>query len=88
MKKILYKTNQNNPTIKAYKEAIEKGMQNHHVLPRGDEWIVKKAGSSRASQVFSTQKEAANYGKLVAQNNGTALFIHRSDGKIRERKDY
>lgn len=25
MKKVLYKTNQNNPVVRAYKEAVEKG---------------------------------------------------------------
>lgn len=88
MKKILYKTDQKNPQIKAYKEAVEKGKQNHHVLSRGDEWIVKKAGATKASQIFSTQKQASAYGKSVAKNSGTAVFIHGTDGRIRERKDY
>ena len=35
MNKILYKTDQNHPQIKEYKEAVKKGEQNYHVLPRG-----------------------------------------------------
>ncbi len=88
MKRIQYKTNQNNPQIKAYREAVEKGKENHHVIPRRGEWIVKKAGATRASQIFSTQKEAATYGKSVAKNQGTALFIHGSNGRIRERIEH
>jgi len=86
MKKIRYQTNQNHPQVKAYKAAVEKGKHNHHVLHREGEWVVKKAGSTRASQVFSTQKEAINYGSSVAKNSGTALFVHGVDGKIRDRK--
>ncbi len=88
MNKILYKTDQNHPQIKEYKEAVEKGEQNYHVLPRGNEWIVKRAGSSKPSQVFGTQSEAADYAKSISQNQGTALFIHGSDGRIVERKDF
>lgn len=88
MRKILYKTDQNNPLIKEYKEAVERGKQNYHVLARGDEWIVKRAGSSRPAQVFGTQSEAADFAKSVSQNQGTALFIHGVDGRIIDRKDY
>lgn len=88
MNKILYKTNQNHPQIKEYKEAIERGKQNYHVLPRGNEWIVKRVGSSKATQIFGTQSEAADYARSVSQNQGTALFIHGADGRIVDRKDY
>jgi len=88
MKKIFYKTNQKNPQIKEYSQAVKKGLQSHHVLPRGEVWIVKRAGSARASEIFDTQKDAANYGKIVSQNQGTALFIHGANGKIRDRKNY
>ncbi len=88
MKKIPYKTNQNNPAIKAYKSAVEKGMNNQHVLPRGDAWVVKRAGSAKASKTFETQQDAASYASSVAQNQGTSVFIHRSDGRIRARIDY
>ncbi len=88
MNKVLYKTNQDNPQIKEYKEAVEKGKQNYHVLARGDEWIVKRAGSSKPTQVFITQNEATSFAKSVSQNQGTALFIHGADGRIVDRKDY
>ncbi len=88
MKKTPYKTNQNNPQIKAYKEAVRKGQASHHVIQSGSRWIVKRVGASRASQVFTTQKEAASYAYSVAQNQGTALFVHGADGRIVERRDY
>lgn len=88
MKKKLYKTNQNHPQIKAYKEAVRRGRNAHHVVLHGEQWVVKRAGSDRATRVFATQKEAADYACGVAQSQGTALFIHGIDGRIRERRDY
>ncbi len=88
MKKVLYKTNQNDPTIRAYKEAVEKGKNNYHIIPKGNQWIVKKAGVDVPSQVFGSQQEASNYAKSAALNQGTAVFIHDLDGRIKERTDY
>ena len=88
MKKIPYKTNQKNPSILAYKEAVEKGMKNQHVLPKENEWAVKRADSDKPSKVFVTQNEATEYASSIAQNQGTAVFVHRSDGTIQERRDY
>lgn len=88
MKKIPYKTNQKDPTILAYKDAVEKGKRTQHVLPRKEGWIVKRADSDRPDKVFITEHEATEYAKSIAQNQGTAVFIHSSDGTIRERRDY
>ena len=82
MKKIFYKTNQSNPTVVAYKQAVEKGMKNQHVLPFGNEWVVKRTDSEKASHVFGTQQEATRYAESIAQNQGTAVFVHGHDGKI------
>lgn len=87
MKRVTYRTNQSSPKITEYRRAVEKGMQSHHVLPRGNEWVVKHAGSPRASRVFTTQSEATTYARSVSDNQGTALFIHGANGRIRERRD-
>lgn len=88
MKRITLKTNQNNSVIRAYKDAVERGKKNQHVLPRDNEWIVKRAGSDRASKTFNTQIQATHYAKSVAQNQGTSVFVHGSDGRIKDRRDY
>lgn len=85
MNRIVFKTDQNHPQIRAYKEAVEKGLQSHHVLQRGNEWIVKRAGASKATAVYSTQSDAISKGKALASNNNSELFIHGRDGRIRER---
>lgn len=87
MKKIPLETDQNNPAIRAYKEAVEKGKKDQHVLPRKDGWIVKNLLSDKASKTFGTQQDAEKYAKSIA-SQGTAIFIHGTDGRIRDRKDY
>ena len=88
MKKVAYKTNQNNPQVKAYKEAVERGMKNQHVVPQDNGWAVKRAGADRASGVYDTQKEAIEEAKSIAKNQGTAVFIHGEDGRIKGSLSY
>lgn len=59
-----------------------------HVVPNGGKWAVRKAGSERASGVFDTQKEAISRGKELAKNQGTELYVHGKDGRIRERSTF
>jgi len=59
-----------------------------HVVPTGDKWSVRRAGASRASGTYKTQKEAINRAKELAQNQKTELYIHGTDGRIRERNSY
>ena len=62
--------------------------QNQHVVPHSNGWAVKTPNSERASRVFWTQKEATFYARERAQQNGSELFIHNREGKIRERNSY
>ncbi|WP_058314709.1 DUF2188 domain-containing protein [Cognatishimia activa] len=59
-----------------------------HVVPNGNKWSVRKAGSSRASGTYETQKEAIAAGKKIAKSQGAELYIHRPDGRIRDRNSY
>ncbi|MGD9994030.1 MAG: DUF2188 domain-containing protein [Salinivirgaceae bacterium] len=62
--------------------------KNFHIVPKGDEWAVKKENSSRASRVVKTQKEAIELGKAQAKKESSELLIHGKNGKIRERNSY
>lgn len=59
-----------------------------HVVKHSDGWAVKKSGSSRATKVFETQCEAYCFGREVAMNQNTELFLHGRNGQIRERNSY
>lgn len=88
MKKVFYKTDQNNPQIRAYKEAVERGKLDHHVVYKGDSWKIIRGGSEKALETFGTQQEAIARAKSIAQSQGTAVYIHGIDGRIRETESY
>ena len=56
------------------------------VHPSG--WAVKRENSQTASKVFSTQKEATDYGRDLARRDGVELLIQGKDGKIRDRDSH
>ncbi|MGH6897662.1 MAG: DUF2188 domain-containing protein [Geminicoccaceae bacterium] len=59
-----------------------------HVVPHDWGWAVKPAGGSRASSVHDTQREAIDRAREVARNQGSELFVHGRDGRIRERDSH
>jgi hypothetical protein len=59
-----------------------------HVVPNGEKWSVKTAGASRASSTFKTQAEAIKAATRKAKKEGTELYVHGRDGRIRERNSY
>ena len=59
-----------------------------HVVPRGGHWSVRSTGASRVSATFATQDEAINVARARARAQGTELYIHGRDGRIRERNFY
>ncbi len=59
-----------------------------HVVPNKGKWSVRRAGATRASGTYTTQQEAIDKAKDIAQNQRTELYIHGRDGRIRERNSY
>ena len=59
-----------------------------HVLPAGGKWSVRTSGASRASGIYATQDEAISNARVKARKDGTELYIHGKDGRIRERSSY
>jgi hypothetical protein len=62
--------------------------RNQHVVPSNGRWAIKGAGSSKATKVFSTQREAIEAGRDIARRQGSELLIHGKDGRIREKNTY
>lgn len=62
--------------------------KNQHVTPADGGWKVIGAGNSQATKITSTQQEAIEVAREIAQNQGSELFIHGRDGRIRERNSY
>ena len=63
------------------------GKRGQHVLPAGGKWSVRRTGSSRASGVFDTRKEALARAKELARHEGGEIYIYGRDGRIHERRD-
>ncbi len=59
-----------------------------HVVPAGRKWAVRKAGSARTTETFGTQREAIARAREIAKNQGTELYIHGRNGRIRQRDSY
>lgn len=62
--------------------------KNIHVVPRGDEWAVRREGASRASKVIATQREATEAARETARRENVELIVHGEDGRIRSRDSY
>jgi hypothetical protein len=62
--------------------------KNQHVVPHGGDWAVKGAGNSKATKVVNTQAEAIQLAREIAKNQGSEMFIHGQNGRIRERNTY
>jgi hypothetical protein len=59
-----------------------------HIVPRRSGWAVIREGATRDSSHHDTQAEAIAQGTETARREGAELYIHGTDGKIRERNSY
>lgn len=62
--------------------------KNQHVVPHGDNWAVRGAGNEKVTKQFDTQREAIDYARNIAINQGSEMLIHNQQGQIRERNTY
>jgi len=60
-----------------------------HVVPAdGGGWGVRREGSERLTSRHETQREAIEAGRSIARNQKTELYVHGTNGRIRERNSY
>lgn len=62
--------------------------KNQHVVRTDGGWGVRGEGNSKLTKVTSTQGEAIEIAKGIAQNQESEMLIHGKDGKIRDRNSY
>lgn len=61
----------------------------HHVVRTADgRWADKREGSERASSLHDTQAEATEAAREAAARQGTEVYIHGRNGRIREANSY
>ncbi len=62
---------------------------NQHVTPHPNGgWQVKGAGNEKATAKTSTQKEAIEIAKCIAENQKSEVVIHGRNGQIRDKDSY
>lgn len=75
----------NNPQIKEYTDAIERGKDALHILPTSDGWKIKKIGGTDFG-IFDTQEEAVLQARqLLLNGTSSEVITHGSDSLISER---
>ena len=62
--------------------------KNQHIVKRDDGWAVRGEGNSRDTSHHDTQADAIDAGRDIARNQGSELFIHDRQGRIRERDSF
>ncbi|EFO1265706.1 DUF2188 domain-containing protein [Escherichia albertii] len=62
--------------------------KNQHVVPHNGEWAVRGEGNERVTSTHRTQQEAIDAARLIAQNQGSELIIHRPNGQIRDKDSH
>jgi len=62
--------------------------KNQYVVPAGKDWGVRGEGNTRRTSLHSTQREAIEAGRAIAQNQKSELVILGRDGKIRDRDSF
>ncbi|OHC73124.1 MAG: hypothetical protein A3H93_07385 [Rhodocyclales bacterium RIFCSPLOWO2_02_FULL_63_24] len=62
--------------------------RNQHVVPSGQDWAIRGAGSSRATEILPTKAEAVDRAREISRNQGTELIVHGLDGKIQSRDSH
>lgn len=66
---------------KKKEEPKKEATRTYHLVKRTDgKWEVKFAGGQKAIKLFNTQKEAIEYSKKMAANQGGSMLVHNSKG--------
>ncbi|TVP94272.1 MAG: DUF2188 domain-containing protein [Acholeplasmatales bacterium] len=75
------------------KEEKSESKNRYHVSQNKDEssphyktWRVRKEGSDKTIQYFTTQKQAIEDAEKRAKKTGGSIVIHKVDGSIRKQK--
>jgi len=58
------------------------------VTRQGDDWVVRREGSDRASSRHDTQADALDAGRQTARNESVELIWQGRDNRIQGRNSY
>jgi hypothetical protein len=69
-------------------EEITMTKPNVHVVPKDNNWAVKRANSDDPEATFQTQEEAIESGRQLARAEKVEFILHGEDGRVRLRDSY
>lgn len=53
-----------------------------------NKWVIRTTGSTKALKSFATQKDAIEFGKLIAKNNKSEMRVKSKKGNVRDSKSH
>ncbi|WEX08946.1 DUF2188 domain-containing protein [Chelativorans sp. AA-79] len=62
--------------------------KNQYVVRNGKNWGVRGEGNERLTRTFETQREAIDFGREIARNQGSELRIQGRDARFRQAWSY
>ena len=62
--------------------------KNQYIVKSGNRWGVRGEGNERLTKICETQREAIDFGRDIARNQGSELRIQGKDAKFREAWSY
>ena len=62
--------------------------KNIHVVTHNWDWAIRKEWNKNVTCSFSTQREAIGFGRSLAKDSQSELFIHWKNWQIIERNTY
>ena len=75
-----------NLSKKINKPADKKTLNTYHVIPRFNDWIVKKSGNSKATAIYKTKQGAVKKAEdLIKKSSTSRIVVHKSDGSIEKK---
>jgi uncharacterized protein YdaT len=67
------------------KTDVKQHGEDRYVIPKGDEWAVKKEGSKKAEAIFESKNEAEKVAEREAKKAKASVTIQRKTGKVQKR---
>lgn len=59
-----------------------------HIVPIKGGWRVARSGATRATKIFSDRQEAISFGRGVAKNAHSTMFVHKRNGEVTSAASY
>lgn len=85
--KPLARRNPDNPQIREYIDAIERGKDTFHIFPTEEGWTIKKIGGS-ALAVSATREGAISAAEELRAGTTAEIITHDENGLITARLSY